>query len=106
MTEQETNGYAEISLPPRTTLLTPDIPERSPQNGIHNKLLEQVIRTPDRMPSPQPTHLSVPGVSPHRILQEEGPGYVAPKFEGKDLQMDQGERFQHRFSEVLLTKPS
>lgn len=64
-----------------------------PQNGIiHNKLLEQVIRTPGRLPSPQPTHLSVPGSSQHRVLHEEGSGYVAPKFEGKELQMDQGTR--------------
>ncbi|KAK5154670.1 glutamate dehydrogenase (NADP(+)) gdh1 [Oleoguttula sp. CCFEE 6159] len=57
-------------------------------NGIHNKLLEQVIRTPGRMPSPQPTHLSVPGVTQHRVLREES-GYVAPKFEGKEQQMEE-----------------
>ncbi|ORY00597.1 Glutamate/Leucine/Phenylalanine/Valine dehydrogenase-domain-containing protein [Clohesyomyces aquaticus] len=59
-------------------------------NGIQNKLLEQVIRTPGRMPSPQPTHLSVPG-SGHatpRVLPQEGSGYVAPKFEGKEKQME------------------
>ena len=55
-----------------------------------NKLLEQVIRTPGRQPSPQPTHLSVPGPAQPKMLQEEDSGYVAPKFEGKDLQMDQG----------------
>ncbi|KAF2402216.1 NAD-specific glutamate dehydrogenase-like protein [Trichodelitschia bisporula] len=57
---------------------------------LHNKLLEQVIRTPDRMPSPQPTHLSVPGTAtPTRVLSESGSGYVAPKFEGKERQMEQ-----------------
>jgi len=64
--------------------------ESVPKNGIRNKLLEQVVRTPGRMPSPQPTHLSVATAAVHRVLHEEGPGYVAPKFEGKELQMDQG----------------
>lgn len=57
-------------------------------NGVKNKLLEQVIRTPDRQPSPQPTHLSVPSSHHSRVLQEQGPGYVAPKFEGKSKQME------------------
>lgn len=57
----------------------------------HNKFLEQVIREPGRQPSPQPTHLAVPG-TPHRILEESGSGYVAPKFEGKEQQMEQGMR--------------
>lgn len=66
-------------------------PDNISQNGIiHNRILEQVIRTPGRLPSPQPTHMSVPGPSPHRVLHEDGSGYVAPKFEGKELQMDQG----------------
>ncbi|CAK3905447.1 NAD-specific glutamate dehydrogenase [Lecanosticta acicola] len=54
-----------------------------------NKLLEQVVRTPARQPSPQPTHLSVPGAIPHRVLHEKGSGYVAPKFEGKAEQMEE-----------------
>lgn len=54
-----------------------------------NKLLESVIRTPGRQPSPQPTHLSVPGSVQRHVLQETGPGYVAPKFEGKEAQMEQ-----------------
>lgn len=57
-------------------------------NGVKNKLLEQVIRTPNRQPSPQPTHLNVPGSHHSRVLQEQGPGYVAPKFEGKNKQME------------------
>lgn len=57
-----------------------------------NKILENVIRTPGRQPSPQPTHLGVPGVSmsTSRILDEAGPGYIAPKFEGKKKQMESG----------------
>jgi hypothetical protein len=31
---------------------------------------------------PQPTHLGIPG-TPHRVLSEEDPGYIAAKFEGK-----------------------
>ncbi|KEQ82009.1 NAD-dependent glutamate dehydrogenase [Aureobasidium pullulans] len=60
-------------------------------NGVlHNKPVEQVIRSPDRKPSPQPTHLSVPGTSNHsRVLSEQGSGYEAPKFEGKTLQMEE-----------------
>lgn len=67
----------------------------TPTNGhlegpLQNKLLEQVIRTPGRQPSPQPTHLSVPGSSQsNRVLHEQGSGYVAPKFEGKAHQMEQ-----------------
>lgn len=57
--------------------------------AAQNKLLERVVRTPGRQPSPQPTHLSVPGTPPPpRVLHEEGPGYVAPKFEGKAAQME------------------
>ena len=90
MNEKSVDTYDSIHLPTQPALLAPEMPEKSPQHAVHNKLLEQVVRTPGREPSPQPTHLSVPGASQHRILQEEGPGYVAPKFEGKDLQMDQG----------------
>ena len=83
-----------IELPRSEPMSNPDPPENLPQNGLlHNKILEQVIRTPGREPSPQPTHLSVPGASQHRVLHEEGTGYVAPKFEGKELQMEQGTYF-------------
>ncbi|KYG44899.1 hypothetical protein M433DRAFT_155085 [Acidomyces richmondensis BFW] len=60
-------------------------------SGPQNKLLEKVVRTPGRQPSPQPTHLSVPaaGPLPHRVLHETGSGYVAPKFEGKEQQMQE-----------------
>lgn len=41
------------------------------------------------VPSPQPTHLGVPGGIPHRItLHENGSGYVAPAFQGKAQQME------------------
>lgn len=62
----------------------------SNETQVQNKLLQQVIRTPDRQPSPQPTHLNVAGPNRHRVLHEEGSGYVAPKFEGREQQMDQG----------------
>ena len=57
-------------------------------NGSSNKILEQIAHTPDRQPSPQPTHLSVPGTHTPRVLHEKGSGYVAPKFEGKEQQME------------------
>lgn len=82
-----------VELPRGESFSTTAREERIPPNGIHNKLLEQVIRTPGRQPSPLPTHLSVPGPSHYRVLPEEGPGYVAPRFEGKDQQMEQGTFF-------------
>lgn len=60
------------------------------QRHPHNKILENVVRS-QRLPSPQPTHLGIPGGSPHRVLSEEDPGYIAAKFEGKQKQMEQGE---------------
>ena len=78
--------------------------ERIPPNGIHNKLLEQVIRTPGRQPSPLPTHLSIPGPSHYRVSPEDGPGYVAPKFEGKEQQMEQGTFFLGRAIASGLTR--
>ncbi|OQO29250.1 NAD-specific glutamate dehydrogenase [Rachicladosporium sp. CCFEE 5018] len=54
----------------------------------HNKLLDTVIREPSRHPSPQPTHLGVPGSPNPHVLHESGSGYVAPKFEGKAKQME------------------
>ena len=77
-----------VQLPRRESTTEPL--EHRPPLGVHNKLLDQVVRTPGRQPSPQPTHLSVPGPGQHRVLHEEGSGYVAPKFEGKDLQMEEG----------------
>ncbi|MCJ1331879.1 NAD-dependent glutamate dehydrogenase [Thelotrema lepadinum] len=77
-------------------------PEVNQANGhamksgdLHNKLLDHALdhaaRSPDRRPSPQPTHLSVPGQtnSGERFLKQSGPDYVAPKFEGREQQIDQ-----------------
>lgn len=86
----QTDTYM-IELPRSEPMSNPEPLENISQNRIiPNKILEQVIRTPGRQPSPQPTHLSVPGPNPHRVLHEGGTGYVAPKFEDKELQMDQG----------------
>ena len=79
---------ADAQLPNKEQSADPSA--QSPQNGVHNKILDQVIRTPGRQPSPQPTHLAVPGSASHKVLQEHGSGYVAPRFEGKELQMEQG----------------
>lgn len=89
MTDPDSDEMETLTLPRRESTTEPP-PERAPPNGAHNKILEQVVRTPGRQPSPQPTHLSVPGSSQHKVLHEEGSGYVAPKFEGKEAQMDQG----------------
>lgn len=95
MVQMSENGvHNAVNLPRRESTAEP--PERLPENGVDNKVLEQVVRTPGRQPSPQPTHLSVPGSSQHKVLHEEGSGYVAPKFEGKELQMDQGMPFQNQ----------
>ncbi|KAF2268543.1 NAD-dependent glutamate dehydrogenase [Lojkania enalia] len=64
------------------------------EGPLQNKLLDAVVRGPGRGPSPQPTHLSIPGsgASTPRVLPREGPGgsgYVAPKFEGKEKQMEE-----------------
>ncbi|KAF2032092.1 NAD-dependent glutamate dehydrogenase [Setomelanomma holmii] len=71
----------------------------SPVNGVSgaqvaaHKLLGQNLNISDRRPSPGPSHLSVPGSgqSTPRIIPQEGAGgsgYVAPKFEGKEKQME------------------
>ena len=83
--ESDTNGAVPIQLP-----LKGSISAMEPANGVVNKTLENVIRTPGRQPSPQPTHLSVPGPAHHMIPHEEGTGYVAPIFEGKERQMEEG----------------
>lgn len=59
------------------------------QRFPHNKILDHVAANGLRQPSPQPTHLAIPG-SQHRVLSEEDPGYVAETFEGKQKQMEQG----------------
>jgi hypothetical protein len=67
-------------------------------NGIgahpQHKLLDVAVRTPGRLPSPQPTLLGVQGTNhsnSSRIIPEQGPGYVAPAFEGKEQQKEDGE---------------
>jgi glutamate dehydrogenase len=72
----------------------------TPVNGLSGaqvaaaKLLGQSLPQ-ERRPSPNPTHLNVPGssgVSTPRIIPQEGAGgsgYVAPKFEGKAKQMEE-----------------
>jgi len=68
--------------------------QRFPQN----KHLESALQSSLRQPSPQPTHLGIPGGS-HRVLSEEDPGYIAAKFEGKQKQMEQGElQYSHSVS--------
>ena len=59
------------------------------QRYPHNKILDNAAGSAMRQPSPQPTHLGIPG-NQHRVLSEEDPGYVAAKFEGKQKQMEQG----------------
>ena len=61
----------------------------------YNKLLEHVIRTPGRQPSPQPVHLLPPHGSQPHLLSDDSAGYVAPKFEGKEKQMEQGKHIRH-----------
>ncbi|KAJ5972458.1 Glutamate dehydrogenase NAD-dependent [Penicillium vulpinum] len=54
----------------------------------HNKHLDHAVGNAMRQPSPQPVHLGIPG-TPHRVLSEEDPGYIAATFEGKQKQMEQ-----------------
>ena len=96
------NGVPNAVKLPRRESTTEPL-EKMPVNGVHNKILEQVVRAPGRQPSPQPTHLSVPGSSQHKVLHEEGSGYVAPKFEGKELQMDQGMAFPNKKLEESMS---
>jgi glutamate dehydrogenase len=58
----------------------------------HNKHLDHAVGNALRQPSPQPTHLGIPGTPQHRVLSEEDPGYIAATFEGKQKQMEQGQR--------------
>ncbi|TVY62927.1 NAD-specific glutamate dehydrogenase [Lachnellula suecica] len=72
-----------------------DSPNTSAPPSPGNKVLEQVIRTPGRQPSPQPAHFSVPfhsrngNGSVHRVLRSATVGYIAPEFKGKKEQMGQ-----------------
>jgi hypothetical protein len=50
-------------------------------------MVEALSTSPGRMPSPQPANLGGAG-QPHRVINEPGHGYIAPKFEGKEEQME------------------
>jgi glutamate dehydrogenase len=63
--------------------------------------LDHAVGNALRQPSPQPTHLGIPGTPQHRVLSEEDPGYIAATFEGKQKQMEQG---QWKFSCCLQRK--
>jgi glutamate dehydrogenase len=75
-----------------------------------NKLVEQVVRTPGRQPSPQPTHFSVPhrngngNGNGHRVLRSATVGYIAPEFKGKQAQMIQGESYFFRAATAWYTR--
>jgi len=59
-----------------------------------NRSVEQLIRTPGRRPSPQPTHFNPGGKisngNGHRVLRSATVGYIAPEFKGKKEQILQG----------------
>jgi hypothetical protein len=72
---------------------------RSPSSPS-NKHVDQIVRTPGRKSSPQPTHFSVPSKNGngngHRVLRSATVGYIAPEFKGKAAQMLQGKLFIER----------
>lgn len=67
----------------------------SSPTSLNNKLVDQVIRTPGRRPSPQPAHFYSTsngnnghnGHNGHRVLRSATVGYIAPEFKGKQEQM-------------------
>lgn len=93
-------------------IIMPSLDSANPvlHNPVVNKSVENVIRTPGRQPSPQPTHFSVPlslkngngNGNGHRVLRSATVGYVAPEFEGKKAQMEQG-MLVDPYQESLLT---
>ncbi|KAL3425596.1 NAD-specific glutamate dehydrogenase [Phlyctema vagabunda] len=76
-----------------TASRTPNSPNMN-SSPVINRFTEQVIRTPGRVPSPQPTHFSVPlskansNGNGHRVLRSATVGYIAPEFKGRKAQMD------------------
>ncbi|KAK6519774.1 NAD-dependent glutamate dehydrogenase [Arthrobotrys conoides] len=58
--------------------------------AAHRNFLPPTLTSKDesRHPSPHPFHLSIPGGSTRRIITDTSSGYVAPKFEGKEQQME------------------
>jgi glutamate dehydrogenase len=97
-------GAASPALPVQTSLCP--VPPRSPRHGLHGKALEQASRSLDRRPSPQPPHPSPLGPNHHRILHEQGSGYVAPKFEGKAAQKEEGKSTVARWHDGAQADPS
>jgi hypothetical protein len=84
-----------ISPTPRASPASPTSKKAVDRSPAANKLVEQIIRTPGREPSPQPTHFSLPygngnGHNPHRVLRSATVGYIAPTFVGKADQMEEG----------------
>lgn len=94
----------------RLTRLNTDLPpgKHIPQiMAIHtdnfvlaNPLIEQIIRTPGRAPSPQPTRFGTNGANNNinadeynacRARQSSTIGYIAPKFAGRKAQMETGQ---------------
>jgi hypothetical protein len=82
-----------------------------------HKLVDQVSRTPGRLPSPQPIHfdsLDVPyknghgkngNGNGHRVLRSATVGYIAPEFKGKKAQKLEGKSSNHskvRHSVMML----
>ena len=62
--------------------------------ALHNKVIDQVLQEPGRFPPPQVLSTStMHGIQQNRILHDHSPGYEAPKFEGKEKQMEQGELY-------------
>ncbi|KAI9732231.1 MAG: NAD-dependent glutamate dehydrogenase [Claussenomyces sp. TS43310] len=59
--------------------------------ALPNKMVDQVIRTPGRQPSPQPTHFTTASPNPngYRVIRSATVGYVAPKFPGKKDQVEE-----------------
>jgi len=72
--------------------------------------LKHNIRTPGRVPSPQPTHLSSPPSPPrnggynerngHRVLRSGTVGYLAPEFKGKMEQQKAGKSSREEASGI------
>jgi len=81
------------NLEPPTSPRSPKSPRPLPVN----KLVEDIVQSPGRHPSPQPTHFSAPykngNGNGHRVLRSATVGYIAPEFKGKKAQMLQGESY-------------
>jgi len=60
--------------------------------ATHRNFLPPTLTSSDesRHPSPSPFHLSIAGSTQRRIITDASSGYVAPKFEGKEAQMEAG----------------